>query len=252
MTPDSSGGGTAGGVHASATVAAVIGAEVLGRLRGGAFRRYSCCRCARPGRTAAEPASVIVERYRLGAVRVRLAHARAASQVVEVDAEIPDVAGFGGMLSKSAVLQYATDPRVRPLLILEPKTELSEPTAGGEQRNLLMAGLLEQSFALLRTAGQLPAPADGWLLQLTPSAARLLTPNDTVAYDGPVDQPGSWLDLVLRAHACVVLIGTIGLYAYSGEEMTTLDLRQLLNHAARAGDLSGGLVRTENADGRAT
>ncbi len=78
-----------------------------------------------------------MERYRLGAVRVRLAHARcASSQVVEVDAEIPDVAGFGGMLSKSAVLQYATDPRVRPLLILEPKIELSEATAGGEQVNL--------------------------------------------------------------------------------------------------------------------
>jgi hypothetical protein len=45
MTPGSSrGGGAAGGVRASAGVAALIGAEVLGRLRGDAFRRYSCCR----------------------------------------------------------------------------------------------------------------------------------------------------------------------------------------------------------------
>ena len=78
-----------------------------------------------------------------------------------MDAEIPEVARFGGMLSKSAVLQYATQPRVRPLLILEPRTELSEATAGGDQRNLLLSGLLDQGFTMLRTAGQLPALADG-------------------------------------------------------------------------------------------
>lgn len=32
--------------------------------------------------------------------------------------------GLGGMLSKSAVLEYATEPRLRPLLILEPKSVL--------------------------------------------------------------------------------------------------------------------------------
>src|SRR5260221_13690043 len=85
-------------VQASAAVTAQVGAETLARLRGEAFRRYDCCRCARPGQTDAEPTTVIVDRYRLGfVVRVRLAHARCAdSQIVEVDADAPNVAGFGG------------------------------------------------------------------------------------------------------------------------------------------------------------
>ena len=57
---------------------------------------------------------------------------------------------------------------------------------------------------------------------------------------------------MLRARACVVLIGTIGLYAYSDQEMTVADLRRLLSRAARAGELAGGLVRAENADGGTT
>lgn len=159
--------------------------------------------------------------------------------VVEVDAAAPDAARFGGMLSKSAVLEFATEPRVRPMLILEPKTELSEPTAGGEPVNLLVARLLDQGFTLLRTAGHLPAPADGWLLEVTAAAGRLLAPDDTIAYEGPVTQPGPWLHLVRRAHACVVLAGTIGLYAHTNDEMPTADLRRLLNRAAQAGELAG-------------
>jgi hypothetical protein len=46
--------------------------------------------------------------------------------------------------------------------MLEPETELPWVTAGGERMNLWLSGLLDQSFTLLRTAGQLPAPADGW------------------------------------------------------------------------------------------
>jgi hypothetical protein len=248
MSPDDSGGRAVGGIYASAAVQALIGDETLGRLRGQAFRRYSCCRCGQPGSIGAEQASVIVERYRLRAVRVRLAHARCAvSQVVEVAADAPSAAGFGGMLSKSAVLEYATEPRVRPLLILEPKIELSEATAGGEQMNLLLSGLLDRGFTMLRTAGQLPALADGWLLQFTPGAGRLLAPDDAVAFEGPLSQPASWIQLVRRSQACVVLVGTIGLYARADEDMTTADLRRLLNGAARAGELAGSLVRAEKA-----
>jgi hypothetical protein len=174
-----------GGVVASFSVQALIGAGTLGSLRGEAFDRYLCCRCGQPGSTRAEPASVIVERYRLRAVRVRLAHARCArSRVVEVAADAPEPAGLGGMLSKSAVLEYAAEPRVRPLLILEPKSALSEATAGGEQLDLLLSGLTGRGFTLLRTSGQMPTVADGWLLQFTAGSGRLLTPDDVVAYEG--------------------------------------------------------------------
>jgi hypothetical protein len=201
---------------------------------------------ASPGRTDAEPAAVIVQRYRLSSVRVRFAHARCAdSQIVEADAETPDPAAMGGMLAKAAVLEYASEPRVRALLILEPAMELSERSAGGEQRNLLISGLLEQGFTVLRTGGENPRPADGWLVQLTPDAARLLAPDGSVAYEGGLVQPRPWLKLVRRAHACVVLIGTIGMYASPGEEMTAQNLRRLLDQAARAGELAAAVVTTD-------
>src|SRR5262249_21267907 len=131
-------------VQASSAVTALIGAEMLARLRGQAFRQYDCCRCGRPGQTDAEPAAVIAERYRLGyGGRVRLAHARCAdSQIVEVDADAPDAAGFGGMLARPAVLDYASGPRLRPrpVLVLEPKVEMSGRTAAGEPASLWMSG----------------------------------------------------------------------------------------------------------------
>ena len=65
-----------------------------------------------------------------------------------------------------------------------------------------------------------------------------------MTYEGGLDQPPGWLDLVRRGNACVVLIGTIGLYAYPGDEMTARDLRRLLNRAARAGELAGAIVTT--------
>jgi len=69
----------------------------------------------RPGQAAGEPAAVIVERYRPGyAVRVRFAQARCAdSQIVEVDADAPHAFGFGGMLARPTVLDYASGSRLR-------------------------------------------------------------------------------------------------------------------------------------------
>jgi hypothetical protein len=122
---------------------------------------------------------------------VRLAHAECAgSQVLEADAGTFDLASLGGMLSKAAVLQYASPPPVRPLLILEPRTGLAERTRSGEHVNLLIAGLLDAGFTLLRIGGQFPAPAPGWQLRLGAGAARLTTPDGTVAYVGSLDAPG--------------------------------------------------------------
>jgi len=237
-----------GRVQLSAAVRALLDPELLARLRSDPYSRYTCCVCGQPGRTDIEPASVIVERYRLPAARIRLAHGHcAASQIVEIAAEAPEAGGFGGMVSKSAVLEYATEPQVRPLLILEPLTELSEPTPGGERRNLLISGLLDRGFTMLRTAGQFPPPADGWLLQLDAAGARLLASDHTVVYAGPLDRPTSWQQLARQTGACVVLIGTVGLYARQDDELIPAELRQLLHQAARAGELAGALVRTQNA-----
>jgi len=45
-----------------------------------------------------------------------------------------------------------------------------------------------------------------------------------------------------RAGVCVVLAGTIGLYAVPDEELTTGRVHRLLDHTARAGALAGGLI----------
>jgi len=233
-------------VRASRRVIALVGQDELDRLRGEAFRPFSCCVCGRPGRTDAGPATVIAQRYRLGTVRVRLAHARCAdSQVIEAGQETPDIALLGGMLSKAAVLSYASEPCVRPLLILEPKTEMSERTASGEPASLWMCGLMDRGFTLMRTSGALPGPGKGWLLQAAPGTARLLAPDDDVAYQGGLDPPPSWLPLVGSASACVVLTGTVGLNAYLGDELTIQDLRRLLNRAAGAAELAGAVVRAQ-------
>lgn len=113
--------------------------------------------------------------------------------------------------------------------------------------NLWMSGLLDRGFTMLRTGGEFPGLVGGWLVQLAPNAARLLAPDQTVAYEGGLTQPEPWPGLVRRARACVILIGAIGLNAYPGDEMTVLDLRRLLNRAARAGELAGAVVRAEPA-----
>jgi hypothetical protein len=236
-------GGAVGTVLASAAVTALVGQEMVERLRGQAFRRYSCWRCAGSGRTDAEPTAVIAERDRLGSVRVRFAHARCAgSQVVLIDADAPVPMSLGRMVSKSAVLHYAPDPQVRPLLILEPVAGLSQTTASGERVNLWLAAVLDRGVTLLRSGGEFPRPAGGWLLQLAPGGARPLTPDGAAAFEGPVTQPGPWRDLVLGAGACVVLTGAIGLYACSDADMAVQEVRRLVNRAASAGELAGAVV----------
>ncbi len=110
-------------------VTALVGAEMLGRLRGEPVRRYHCCCCGQPGRVGAEPAAVIVQWSKLGVLRVRFAHARCAgSQVVDVDADSFDLTAAGAMLAKAAVLEHASARRIRPVLVLEPRVEMSERT----------------------------------------------------------------------------------------------------------------------------
>lgn len=244
MTSSDSGDSGTGQVEAGPAVQALLGPETLARLRSEAFRQYSCCQCGQPGRTDTGRTVVVAERYRLGAVRVQLAHARCArSAVVDADDPVPEITALGSVLSKTAVLGYATGPPVRPLLLLEPRIELSEQTPGGERMNLWLSALLDQGLTLLRTAGQMPAPADGWLLRLTRNAAVLLAADGAPVFEGPLAPPGPWHELVHSASACLVLMGTIGLYAHQDRELAAADLRRLLSQAARAGDLAGGLVR---------
>ncbi len=164
-------------VQASSAVTALVGPETLARLRGEAFRRYDCCRCARPGQTEAEPATVIVERYRLGhAVSVRLAHARCAdSQIVEAGA----AAGCRGV-RRDAGQARGAGVRARPAVPAGPGPGAEGRAVGADGGRRagepVDVGPARAGFTLVRTGGELPGRADGWLLQLAPDAARLLAP----------------------------------------------------------------------------
>lgn len=243
--PDDAGANQA---HVGSAVRELLGSGTIARLRGEAFRRYLCLGCGGPGRADAEPTTVIVVRYRLGVHKVRFAHARCfGSCVLDVDADRPGAAGLGRMLSKTAVLRYASNPPVRPLLILEPLAEVSLKTPSGESVDLLMSELLARGCTLLRTASQFPAPAAGWLLQASGDAARLIAADGDVLYEGGVDPPESWRDLVLASGACVVLFGVIGLGTHLDAELPVPELRRLLGQAARAGELAGAVVRAHPA-----
>ena len=195
-----------------------------------------------------QPTSVIVLGYRATPI-LKLAHVEcAASQVIPLDVDTPadlEAAGFADMHSKSALLEYASPPGFRSLLVLEPRVEMAETAPGGERVNLWISSLLEGGLTLMRTGGQLPQPAEGWRLDLSDrEGAQLIDARGVVVYEGACDQPGDWLEVVSEVGACVILIGTVGLYAVPDDEMSVGRFHQMLNKAARAGALAGGLVTT--------
>jgi hypothetical protein len=72
-------------IRASVEVRALIGADKLRELHGGASARYECWQCGKAGRTD-RPTSVIVLAHRASRV-VKLAHAGCAdSQITEAGA----------------------------------------------------------------------------------------------------------------------------------------------------------------------
>jgi hypothetical protein len=88
---------------------------------------------------------------------------------------------------------------------------------------------------------QPPAPAPGWRLELSARrAARLTAPNGTIIYDGECEQARPWRTLITRTNRCAMLIGAIGLYPTGERPFTWIET--LLDHAAHAKELVGGLI----------
>jgi hypothetical protein len=101
----------------------------------------------------------------------------------------------------------------------------------------------------VRSAGQLPGPAQGWRLRRPDRfTALLLGRGGEVVYHGACAQPDDWRQLVDAAGVCVVLAGTIGLYAVPDEGLTTARVHHLLDQAALAGALAGGLIACRPGD----
>lgn len=233
-------------IRASAEVRALIGAENLAELEKDAYASFRCPECGLPG-TTVEPTSVVARRFRK-TVTVDLAHAACTRSLVDdIDADPPPGLGLDGgwadMRVMTLVLEYRDAPQVRPLLLLERRIETARFTAGGEKINVTLAALLRGGLEPVRSAGHLPRPARGWRLRRPDHfTALLLGRGGEVVYQGACAQPDDWGQLVDVAGVCVVLAGTIGLYAVPDEEFTTGCVHQLLDDAARAGALAGGLI----------
>lgn len=109
-------------IRASAEVKELAGLDTLSELEGDAFECYDGWRCGGPGRTT-DPITVVVLGDQSTAI-VKFAHARCAeSQVVGLPVDRPaELEGFGlrDMIAEAAVLEYATAPRWRAVLVLGP------------------------------------------------------------------------------------------------------------------------------------
>jgi len=229
-------------IYASPEVLQLIGAETLRKLETAAFFSYICVHCGEFGNTA-EPTNVVVYRYRGVHNEVELAHASCtASGIVEVDADPPD-RSRGDMAAVTLALGYQDEPIMRPLLLLEPRTETIDPADGVDRVTMPMAALLGSGLTFMTSGSQLPELAQGWRLERPgPDSARLVEASGSVVYSGPCDQPTRWAELVDSAGTCVVLIGTIGLYAVPDGRFTTEQVRRMLAAAADEGMLAGGIV----------
>ena len=228
-------------IHASAEVKKLIGAETLERLSMNAYSSYLCVECHKFGRTA-QPTTVVVCRYRGNNTEVELAHADCRdSEIVEVDADPPDHGR--DMRVVTLVLAYPDEPTMRPLLLLEPRTDTIRITQSEDTVTVSVEALLQYGLTLMAGGSQLPEPVENWRLHRPdPDSVRLVLSGHSVVYDGPCDQPDGWATLVDSVGSCVVLFGTIGLYAVPDDELNEARIRRMLDEAARAGLLVGGIV----------
>jgi hypothetical protein len=86
-------------------------------------------------------------------------------------------------------------------------------------------------------------PATGWRFELSGRRiARLAAPDGSLVWGRDFNQPFPWRRLMTRTGRCVVLIGAIGLYPTA--ERPFAWITTLLDQAAHAGELVGGLVET--------
>lgn len=142
-----------------------------------------------------------------------------------------------------------------PLLILDQRPEMAVRSGPAERVSLFVSALRSMGLALVTTISEAgPGPPDvievgeplalapGWRLGLSADrATRLTAPDGSVIYGGECGQPRPWRALITRTSRCAVLIGAIGLWPGPGERAPTRIIT-LLDQAAHAGELVGGLV----------
>lgn len=138
-----------------------------------------------------------------------------------------------------------------PLLVLDQRPGLAVRGDPVDRADPVYATLLGMGLAPVTAISEPAAPtllaappaaAPGWRLELpTLRTARLTAPDGTVVYDGTCGgQAPPWRDLITRTKRCAVLIGAVGLHPTA--ERPFAWIQTLLDRAARADELVGGLV----------
>lgn len=152
------------------------------------------------------------------------------------------------------------------LLLLDQRPEMAVRGAPDERVTLFYSALLSMGLTLVTTISEQlaeaidgpgealahahaagPEPWDlplapGWRLELSAlRSARLTAPDGSLVWDGECGQPQPWRAQITRTNRCAVLIGAIGLFPEPGARPFTRIIT-LLDQAAHAGELVGGLV----------
>jgi hypothetical protein len=223
-----------------------------------------------PGDLYTERTTVIAQPDE-GAARIALAHAECSgSQVVNTapaaSGALTEPRTGAGMRPLTADLLSGPGAPL-PLLILDQRPGLTlrggpaEPadpffsavsSMGLPPVTMISAQLAEAmddesgALALAHATAVSPEP---WVLPQTPEwrlelsarrTARLTAPDGSLIWDGECGQARPWRTLITRTNRCAVLIGAIGLYPT--EERAFVPITTLLDQAAYAEELVGGLV----------
>lgn len=267
-------------IQASADVAGMVGTETLHRLRHSPDDgTFTCWHCGGRGDANTEPATVIAElgdgaardATRTAAhVTLALAHAECSpSQVVSTDAAPLALieSGTVGMAARLAgaelwrtmLADLPGSDGFLPLLLLDVRPDMAVRSESEEPTTRNVAALLSMGLAPITTIGRhlahaidgraagpdsepWPVPrATGWRLELSGRrVARLTAPDGSVVWGREFDQPFPWRRSITRTRRCLVLIGAVGLYPTAERPFTRITA--LLEQAAHAGELVGGLV----------
>jgi len=155
------------------------------------------------------------------------------------------VVSSGEMRARAIAIPYPGGAAMQPLLLLEAQGGSWIRDEHGTLAERGVGRLVELGMTQLRAGDQIPGPARGWKLILEAETARLAAPDERNFYDGDCDQHPRWRALVRSAGSCLVLIGPVGLYSQQGVSTSIATVRAILDRAARAGLLAGGLVAVE-------
>lgn len=227
----------------SAEVRAIVGDPDLERLAALAGDGYRCTSCGQRGSTADGPASVVIivkpDPPALAPVGVvQLAHNQCSASRVVQSPEALNAPAEVRMAATAALLPSADG--LRAVLITELLAPVVQVTGPGERRDLATSALLGMGLHMLATPWDRAPDASGWLVRLSSRAALVTDPAGDCYYEGPLQQPQPWHQLVARRGTVELLAGTAGIGAAApGRPEPGL---AALDEAARVGRLVGATV----------